>query len=100
MSVHAYIKEKKSHFIFNISFSEIPENFDISICENNNKTVWCTSHLHCVLKEKVCDRVLHCHDGSDESMCPAKFRNGKCSLLFDVCKHCEHMLFLVQIDVF
>lgn len=60
----------------NTQCPEIPENFDISICENNNKTVWCTSHLHCVLKEKVCDRVLHCHDGSDESMCPAKFRNA------------------------
>ncbi|XP_060071259.1 semaphorin-5B-like [Ylistrum balloti] len=47
----------------------IPPDFSMDMCRDEKRIFLCRSAIHCVNKTSVCDRVVNCHDGSDEMGC-------------------------------
>lgn len=47
----------------------IPVDFSMELCTDESRIFLCRSAIQCVNKTDVCDRVVHCHDGSDEMSC-------------------------------
>lgn len=56
--------DREENFCNILSCPALPLNFDMSLC--NETTFTCKNQLQCIPEVLHCDKILHCHDGSDE----------------------------------
>ncbi|OWF52200.1 A disintegrin and metalloproteinase with thrombospondin motifs 20-like [Mizuhopecten yessoensis] len=57
----------------------IPPDFSMDMCADEHRMFLCRSAIQCVNKTFVCDRKVHCHDGSDEMSC-YRYHSSKASV--------------------
>ncbi|XP_033760392.1 ectin-like [Pecten maximus] len=58
----------------------IPADFSMDLCEDEHRIFLCRSAIQCVNKTEVCNRVVNCHDGSDEMSCYRYGPNASASI--------------------